>query len=284
MSWVRKLVAGLLLCGGCLGWSDQGQAAEDYSFGVLSQRSVVLTAQCWNPILDYVSRRTGVRLSLKVARTGPESNAASAAGEYDFVYSNNIFQPSMATAHYQVILRPKAEAITGQIVVLADSPIHSLRELSGQEVGFPSQAAFVGYAVPMDHLLRQEIQVTSVFGGNQEGIMAQLMAGKVKAAAVNNLIMRAFADREKISYRTLWQSASYYNIPIAAHPRVPAAVVAKVQDALAAMDYDVEGNKILTASGQLIGQPPPYGYLLSSQADYANYLDFYRTTLVKDIK
>ncbi|MFM6280624.1 MAG: PhnD/SsuA/transferrin family substrate-binding protein, partial [Dolichospermum sp.] len=77
------------------------------------------------------------------------------------------------------------EAIAGQIVTLDESPVRSLRDLGGKEVGFPSQAAFVGYAVPMDQLLRQGVSVVPVFGGNQEGIMGQLKAGKVAAAGIH---------------------------------------------------------------------------------------------------
>lgn len=258
--------------------------AEGYSFGVLSQRSAVLTAQYWNPILDYVKRKTGVELLLKVARTAPESNDAAERGEYDFVYSNTIFQPKMAAANYQVILRPRDEAITGQIVTLADSPIRTLRDLEGREVGFPSQAAFVGYAVPMDQLLRQGIQVAPVFGGNQEGIMGQLKAGRVPAAGVNSQVMKAFAARENIRYRVLWESAPFHNLPIAVHPRVPASTVHAVRTAIDGMETDAEGQRILEATAQIIGQKPPYGFQASSPADYKSYTDFYRNTLVKDIK
>lgn len=145
-------------------WADE--MATTYSFGVLSQRSALLTAQYWNPILAYATRQTAIGLDLKVARTGPESNEATQKGDYDFVYSNNIFQPQMAKANYRVILRPLDEAITGQIVTLADSPLHTLKDLANKAMGFPSLAAFVGYAVPMDHLQRQGIRVTPVFGGN----------------------------------------------------------------------------------------------------------------------
>ncbi|MEN6586637.1 MAG: phosphate/phosphite/phosphonate ABC transporter substrate-binding protein [Sulfuricella sp.] len=260
------------------------EAPVSYSFGVLSQRSPVLTAEYWNPILDYVSRRSGVSLALKVARTAPESNDATEKGEYDFVYSNTIFQPKMAKADYQVILRPQDEAITGQIVTLADSPVRTLKDLEGKEMGFPSLAAFVGYAVPMDQLLHQGVHVTPVFGGNQEGIMAQLKAGKVIAAGVNNQVMRAFASRENVQYRVLWESSGFLNIPIAAHPRVPKKVVEEVRRVLDDMDRNPEGLKILEASARIVGQKPPYGFRASSPADYRSYSDFYRTTLVKDIK
>lgn len=260
------------------------QAAEPYTFGVLSQRSAVLSAQYWNPILDYVKARTGVDLTLKLARTAPESNEATARGEYDFVYSNTIFLPKMAQANYQVILRPRDEAIRGQIVTLADSPIQSLKDLAGKEVGFPSLAAFVGYAVPMDQLLREGIQVTPVFGGNQEGIMGQLKAGKVIAAGVNSQVMKAFANRERLSYRVLWESVAYNNLPISAHTRVPPEVVSAVRDTISGMNEDSEGAKVLEATAQVIGQKPPYGFVASSPADYRNYVEFYAETLVKDIE
>ena len=259
-------------------------AAETYSFGVLSQRSAVLTAQYWNPILEYVKQKTGIELQLKIARTAPESNDAAERGEYDFVYSNTIFQPRMAKANYQVILRPLEEAVAAQIVTLSDSPIRNLRDLGGREVGFPSQAAFLGYAVPMDELLRQGISVTPVFGGNQEGIMAQLKAGRVIAAAVNSQVMKVYGAREGLRYRVLWQSSPYNNLPIAASPRVPAAITNAVKAAIDGMDQDADGLRVLQASGQVIGQKPPYGFKAASPDDYRNYVDFYRQTLVRDYK
>lgn len=257
---------------------------EALSFGVLSQRSPVLTAEYWNPILDHVSRKAGVPLQLKITRTAPESNAAIARGDYDFVYSNTIFLPATMAPGYQVILRPLDEAIRGQIVTLAASPIKTVADLEGQVVGFPSRAAFVGYAVPMDHLIRSGVVVTPVFGGNQEGIMGQLKMGKVVAAGVNNQVMRAYAARENLVYRVLWQSEPYHNLPIAAHPRVKREVVEAVRRAFAGMNDDPEGRKVLEASAAVIKQKPPYGFVPGSQKDYQNYLDFYPRTVVKDIE
>lgn len=285
-SCFTRLALALTACLGLLSLTpaSAAEAPATYSFGVLLHRSPVLTAQYWNPILDYVSRQSGANLVLKIARTPPECNEATAKGEYDFIYANNIFQPRIAKADYRVILRTQEGAITGQIVTLADSPIRTLNDLQGKEMGFPFLGAFVGYTVPMDHLLRLGISVTPVFGSNQEGIMAQLKAGKVIAAGVNNQVMRAFASRENMRYRVLWESAGFLNIPIAAHPRVPKKAVEEVRRVLKDMDRNPEGMKILEASAQIVGQKAPYGFRVSSPADYRSYSDFYRTTLVKDIK
>lgn len=257
-------------------------AGETYSFGVLPQRSATLTAEYWNPILSYVAQRTGVVLELRMPRSGDESKAAAARGDYDFIYSNHIFEPGVVGSGYRVILRPLSEAITAQLVVLQGTPIRAPEELAGKTVGFPSKAAFVGYAVPMDFLVRHGIEVTPVFGANQEGIMGQLKSGKIAAAAVNGQVMADYAARVGLQYRVIWESPPYLNLPIAAHPRVPEAVARAVQQAFDGMDEDVGGHEILAASARVVGQKPPYGFRVAAPSDYRNYLEFFRNTVLKD--
>ncbi|MEW5710202.1 MAG: phosphate/phosphite/phosphonate ABC transporter substrate-binding protein [Pseudomonadota bacterium] len=252
-----------------------------YSFGVITQRSPILTAQYWNPILRYVSEKSGVPLVLKLAKTGPEHSAMIGRGEFDFIYSNHNFKADNDVVGYRVIARPQEEAIQGQIVVLAASGIQSLQELEGKEVVFPSQVAFVGYYVPMDALLRAGISVKPLFAGNQEGAMGQLKAGRVVAAGVNSQIMRDFANREQVEYRVLWSSEKYLNIPISVHPSVPKEKVAKVRQALIHMAADPEGARILAASAELVKQKPPYGFVAAEDAEFDNVRRFYRTSLVK---
>ncbi|MGE5027041.1 MAG: PhnD/SsuA/transferrin family substrate-binding protein, partial [Betaproteobacteria bacterium] len=84
----------------------ESAAAEIRSFGVLNQRSAVLTARYWNPILQYVSHKTGVPLELKMGRTAPETSAMIGRSELDFVYSNTIFTPLNAPAACKVLARP----------------------------------------------------------------------------------------------------------------------------------------------------------------------------------
>jgi phosphonate transport system substrate-binding protein len=233
-------------------------------------------AQYWNPILDYVSRRTGVALILKVAATGDQSSAATVRGDYDFVYNNHQFKPSAAAQGYQVILRPRAPDISGEIVTLEDSPIKTLGELQGQRVGFANSQAFAGYTLPMDQLVRHGIDVQPVFGGSQEGIMAQLVAGGVVAAGVNGAVMRDYAIRESIRYRVLWKSIPFPDLAISVHPRVPKEVVDSVRKAFADMAMDSAGARILATSAMRVNQSPPYGFVAATQSDYQSYLDFYR--------
>ncbi|WP_333840952.1 phosphate/phosphite/phosphonate ABC transporter substrate-binding protein [Pelomicrobium sp.] len=277
----RRAWAGAVALFAALGTGSLWGQEKLYSFGVITQRSPILTAQYWNPILRYVSEKSGVPLVLKLAKTGPEHSAMIGRGEFDFIYSNHNFKADNDVVGYRVIARPREEAIQGQIVVLASSDIQSLQALEGREVVFPSQVAFVGYYVPMDALLRAGITVKPLFAGNQEGAMGQLKAGRVVAAGVNSQIMRDFAHREQVEYRVLWSSEKYLNIPISVHPSVPKDKVAKVREALIHMAADPEGARILAASAELVKQKPPYGFVAAEDAEFDNVRRFYRTSLVK---
>jgi phosphonate transport system substrate-binding protein len=116
-------------------------------------------------------------------------------GELNFLYSNHNFIKENEASGYRVFARPQEDPGRGEIVVLADSPIRSMADLQGKEVVFPHTAAFLGYHLPMDALLRLGIQVKPLFVGNQEG------DGTVKGRThhrrwVNAEVMRAFAKRE----------------------------------------------------------------------------------------
>jgi len=251
------------------------------SFGVVSQRSPHLTAQYWNPILTYVSAKSGVRLELKLGKTGDGTSAMVGRGEFDIVYTNHNFTPGNDAVGYKVIARPMEATITGQIVVLSHSPIRSLAQLQGTDVVFPSKSAFVGYYVPMNALLRAGIGVKTKFAGNQEGAMGQLKAGLVNAAGVNSQVMRDFAERENFEYRVLWSSEAYLNIPISVHPSVPKQKAAAVRDALVQMGNDPEGQKVLAESAALVKQDPPFGFVKAEDAEYENLRKFHRESLVK---
>ena len=277
--WMATIPLGVLLSLvlGTYGWSQ----SQPLTFGVIIWRSPTLTAQFWNPILRYVSDKSGVPLQLKVAQTGPEHTAMVRRGEYHFLYSNHNFIKENEESGYRVFARSKDDIGTGEIVVLKDSPIRSLADLAGQEVVFPHTAAFYGYHLPMDALLRKGIQVKVHFAGNQEGAMGQLKAGRVVAAGVNAAVMRAFAQRENLAYRTLWSSDKYVSLALSALPSVPAETVKAVREAFLKMGDDPEGAKVLSASAEVLKQEAPLRFVASKDSEFDSMRKFYRTTLVK---
>jgi phosphonate transport system substrate-binding protein len=256
-------------------------AQEAYAFNVLNQRTIALTAQYWNPILTHVSRKSGVPLELKLAKTAKEGNAIAEMGKYDFLYTNHFFTPERDRLGYKVIARPAGPGIRSQIVVPVDSPIRSLEDLHGKEVAFVSPDGFTGYWLPMDALLSAKVNVKVVFTGNQEASSAQLKVNKVAAAGVNSSIMARYGRRESFEYRALWTSDIYQDLCIMANPKVPADKVAAIKAAFIDMVSDPEGRQILQAGADLLKSNGELGFVAAENRDYDNYRRFYRTTQVK---
>ena len=250
------------------------QQNQEYTFGVISQRSAIETAKIWNPIFNYVEKTTGIKLVLQVAKTGVESKEATDAGKYDFTYSNVIFDRQHII--YTPILKPNTDGISSQLVTLENSKINNLQDLNNIKIGFPSKIAFVGYMLPTTYLKQQKISFDEVFGGNQEGIMAQLQSGAIEAAAVNSGVMKEYALKENLKYKVIWQSIKFPDIPIAVHERVPLDIAKGVQIAIASMSREPEGKKILEQISQDTQRAAPE-FSIANMQTYEQYLIFYKS-------
>ena len=246
------------------------------TFGVISQRSPILTAAYWNPIIRYVSEKSGMSIRVRVGKTGVDTSEMIRRGEVDFIFSNHIFHPDNVASGYYVIARDGGKPISGQLVVPVDSPIKTLSDLSGKTVVFPSRVAFVGYMVPIHRLYAERILVKPKFAGNQEGAMGQLVAGSAEVAGVNSEVMREFALREKYGYRAVWTSKSYLNMPVAAKPGLPKQTVEAVRKALVGMKHDPEGRKILIGSAKTVGQDIADGFEIAHDQQYRDQRMLYR--------
>jgi phosphonate transport system substrate-binding protein len=247
------------------------------AFHVLNHRTIALTAQYWNPILTYVSAKSGVPLELKLAKTAHDGNTSAEKGLYDFIYTNHFFTPERDRLGYKVIARPAGAGIQAQIVVPADSPAQKLEDLNGKDVAFVSKDGFTGYWLPLDALLKANVKVNEILTGNQEASSAQLKVKKVAAAGVNSKVMAAYASREAFDYRVLWTSEVYQDLCIMANPKVPGDKVAAVRKAFIGMSADPEGRKILEEHAALF----KLGFVSAENRDYDNYRKFYLQTQVK---
>jgi phosphonate transport system substrate-binding protein len=283
MKW-KALSFAIMSFAAIVGTQSAALAAEQpYLVNVLNQRTISLTAQYWNPILIYVSRKSGVPLELRLAKTAKEATALAETGAFDFLYTNHFFTPERSRLGFRVIARPAGPGIRSQIVVRKDSSIQSLTDLEGQAVAFPTPDGFSGYWLPMDALLRNKVNVKAVFSGNQEASFSQLKMNVVAAAGVNSKALDSYARREGFEYRALWTSEVYNDLCIMASPKVPQDKVAAVQATLVNMSRDPEGRNILRAGADLLKAQGEMGFVPSDERDYDNYRTFYKSTRVKDL-
>jgi len=229
----------LLACPGA--WAED----KPLSFGVLNQQSPALTAERWNPILQYLAAKTGAAFQLRMGKTVQETDAMMGRGEFDFMFTNHNFQSEYLGVGYKVIARWAGEPIHGVIAVAPESAIQRLEDLAGKAVAYPSNDAFAAYAVPVVALKKAGVTVREVFAGNQEGGLAQLKARRVEAAAVNSRFLAQYMEREKVRFRPIWESEAYPDLAVIVHPRVPKELADKVRAALTGMKKDPAATEIL---------------------------------------
>ena len=269
--------AGLAGAASCAPLRALAQSGTTYRFSPVNQYGIELTAKYWNPIIDHVSTKSGVKLELKIGRTSADTTAYVLANEVEFIFSNHMFSPEREQLGWRVLARRQSAPIQSQIVVLADSPIQKLEQLEGQAVAFPGPEATVAYKFSYAQLLRRNINVQVVFGGNMDGAFAQLASGKVAAAGTHSQLSDGWSKRENRKVRALWQSEPLHDLPLLASRKVPQADADAVVRAFVGMLNDPVGQKVLAAAGELVKLPPNTGFVASNGSEYAPYRQFFAT-------
>lgn len=262
---------------GLLSLSVFAQEARVYRFSPVNQYGINMTAEYWNPIINYVSEKSGVKIQLKIGRTSADTTAYVLANEAEFIFSNHMFSPDREALGWKVFGRRQTPPVQGQIIVPADSSITSLNELKGLEVAFPGPEALVAYKFPYAHLLSKGIDIKVVFGGNMDGALAQLFSGKVRAVGGNSQLLEAYGRRENKKYRVLWTSEPLHDLALMSSPRVADKDAAAVAAAFIGMAKDPVGLSILHKASQLVSLNADAIFIASNGSEYSAYRKFYQT-------
>ncbi|MEJ6006426.1 phosphate/phosphite/phosphonate ABC transporter substrate-binding protein [Paucibacter sp. AS339] len=276
--WSRCLRAGLTSLLGLGLFAGPATAADEpvYRFSPVNQANIALTADYWNPIMAFVSERSGVKLVLKIGRTSADTTSYVLAQEVEFVFSNHLFSPEREKLGWKVIGRRLTPPIHGQMIVPADSAITDLAQLSGKDIVYPGPEALVSYKFPYAHLLSKKIETKTVFAGNTDGALAQLFSGKASAAGVNSQLAENYARRENKKFRVLWSSEPLHDLALMAASKVPAKDVQAVAKAFAGMHKDPKGRAILVEVSKHVGLTDEAYFILSDGSEYDPYRRFYQ--------
>jgi phosphonate transport system substrate-binding protein len=275
-------LSALLLGLAGLGAPGTARAQEDtvYRFSPVNQYGIHITAAYWNPIMAYVSEKSGVKLQLKIGRTSADTTAFVLAQEVEFVFSNHLFSPEREQLGWKVFGRRQTPPVHGQIIVPDESPITDLAQLAGKEVAFPGPEAMVAYKFPAAQLMARKVDFKTVFGGNMDGAFAQMFSGKVAAVGANSQLAEGYARRENRKYRVLWSGPALHDLALMASAKVPDKALKAVVKAFVGMHADPKGREILQQASAQVGLTADAHFIASDGSEYASYRDFYRNAPV----
>jgi phosphonate transport system substrate-binding protein len=239
----------LLLCFASLAHAQTDlSSTTPLSFGIVPQQATIELVQRWHPLLTYLSARTGYTILFKTAKDIPTFEQRLAAGEYDLAYMNPYHY---VTFHqqpgYMAFAKEKDTQLQGLLVVRADSPYATLAELAGQTMAFPAPAAFAASVLPQAHLAQAGIPFSLAYVASHDSVYRGVAQGLFAAGGG---ITRTFVNLPpdiRGHLRLLWSTPPYTPHAFAAHPRLPALVVERVQQVMAQMHQDPDGLQLLQA-------------------------------------
>ena len=102
---IRSLIAGVLFAAGGMCSSTSFAQVASYNFSPVNQFDINLTAAYWNPIIAYVSEKSGVKLNLKIGRTSADTTSYVLAKEVEFIFTNHLFSPERDQLGWKVVAR-----------------------------------------------------------------------------------------------------------------------------------------------------------------------------------
>ena len=239
---LKSFILGLLV----LVSSTLSAQSEEMTFGIVPQQAASKLARLWSPVLDYVSRQSGIKIQFATAKDIPTFEQHLDAGEYDFAYMNP-YHFTVFNRHpgYQAVVRARDKEIKGIIVVRKDSPIQSIEEFDQMTLAFPAPAAFAASILPRSELLSRGLDFQSSYVSSHDSVYLAVAKGIYPAGGGVIRTFKNIAPEIRDQLRVLWTSRGFTPHAIAAHPDVSAEALSAVQSALVAMEKSDEGKALL---------------------------------------
>jgi phosphonate transport system substrate-binding protein len=237
-----RLLGSLVLLGAVL-----SNAMADYTLAVVPQSSPADTYQRWAPFAEQLQQAVGQHLQLRVYRTFEEFEIDLVNGRVDFAYMNPYqFLMARKAQGYVPLVRDGSRQLSGLLVVRRDSPIQSVQQLNGQELGFPDPNAF-GASLYMRALLaeKEHIHFTARYLTTHANVYRHVILGSVAAGAGVNLTLANDRPETRAALRVLYETPGTVPHPLCAHPRIPEAVREAMIQAILAMAKDENGRALL---------------------------------------
>jgi phosphonate transport system substrate-binding protein len=237
--WCRVLTALLVFA------ATPAVAGEpaSYRFGVVPQFDARTLSGTWNPVLDDLAARTGLRFELIGTPRIPDFERDYRAGYFDFAYMNPYHVLAAARAQGYVPLVRDRRALRGILVVRHDSRYRQIRDLDGQTIAFPAPNAFAAsLLIRADLTRRYRLRFEPRYVMTHGSVYLNVVTGQAPAGGgvreTFDAQPRAVRDLLRVLYTTQPQPAH----AVVAHRRVPAAVQERVRRALLAMGASPGGR------------------------------------------
>lgn len=216
------------------------------TFGIVPQQAASKLAELWGPLLTEIGKRAGVNLVFQTAPNIPAFEERLGKGDYDLAYMNPYhYVVFHQAAGYRAFAKEQDRKIQGIIVVRKDSTYEKISDLKARTIAFPAPAAFAASILPQAEFGRLGIDITPKFVASHDSVYRAVAAGLQEGGGGIRRTFEATDPEIRSQLRVLIETPTYTPHAFAANPRVPARILARVQQAMASLGKDEMGRKLL---------------------------------------
>ncbi|MFA5170761.1 MAG: phosphate/phosphite/phosphonate ABC transporter substrate-binding protein [Sulfuriferula sp.] len=227
---------------------------KEYVIGILPLHNPQRLMNIYGPILEHINATMpDVHFRIEASRNYDEFEKKLYSGHFDFAMSNP-YQTILSLKHgYRVFGKMgDDDNFRGIILVRKDSGIHTVNDLKGKKVAYPSATALAATMMPQYYLHTHGIDVNrdneNIYVGSQESSILNVVRGHVAAGGAWLLPWLAFSAEHPDQASQLevkWQTVSLPNNAWVVRQDVPAALASQFATALFGLNDSVQGRKEL---------------------------------------
>jgi len=231
--------------------------------GLIPEQHIFDQVERYKPLADYLSKKTGVKIKLKVlSRYGNIVDNFVSTGLDGAFFGSFTYTLAHAKLGVEVLARPESldgrSTYCGLIFVRRDSNIRTVRDMAGKRFAFVDKATTAGYLLPLEYFNRNGIRNyrtylrEAYFAGTHEDAIYDVLNKKADIGAAKNTIYdKLMKEDERIKKEmvVLEKSPDVPENGLAVRKDFDTSLKRKLKEALLAMNNDPEGMVVLKDFG-----------------------------------
>ncbi|MBI5483931.1 MAG: phosphate/phosphite/phosphonate ABC transporter substrate-binding protein [Deltaproteobacteria bacterium] len=211
-------------------------------FGVIPRYNPLVMYKRYQPIMDYLTAETPYRFELKISKDYPEAvrflkqgvTQVSSLGDVTFAEANLAYQ---AVPILKPLNGDGTPFYRSAIIVRADSPLNSIKELRGRTMAFGSPHSTSGNLIPRYMLWDNGVHIQDLKRWenlqHHDAVAKSILKGQFDAGAVKDVVAQKYKSH---GLRILAWSAPIPAVPLVVRTDTPPDVVKTLTVALMKLD------------------------------------------------
>jgi phosphonate transport system substrate-binding protein len=233
--------------------------------GLIPEQNIFNQIERYEPLADYISGKTGVKVRLKILRRyGNIIDNFNSAGLDGAFFGSFTYELAHAKLGVEVLARPVAPDNTstyhGLIFVRKDSRIRNVGDMKGKRFALVDKATTAGYLLPLKYFHShgvpnfREYLKESYFTGTHEDAIYDVLNGKADIGAAKNTVFNRIAaadPRIREELVVLERSPDVPENALALRKDMDESMRRRLGEALLNMHQDPDGKKVLERFGAI---------------------------------